>query len=172
MICTITFPASAARLLNFIGQGGTCRTLEVIVRALFKHIMVPLDFTAKNEAALDVAFDLAKQNKSRVTLMHVVETIDYADDEEIASFYETLKNKAKVQLTILGQRFSDEGISLQEKVVLGKRARGIVAYAMRKKVDLIVLSSHKLRPDDEPQHWATLSYQVAFMCQCPVLLVK
>ena len=34
----------------------------------FQHILVPLDFTEKNLAALNIAFDLAVANHARVTL--------------------------------------------------------------------------------------------------------
>ena len=49
---------------------------------MFKKILVPLDFTQKNNEALRVALNLAKQNNSAVILMHVIETIEYADDED------------------------------------------------------------------------------------------
>jgi nucleotide-binding universal stress UspA family protein len=41
-----------------------------------RHILVPLDFTAKNQAALEIARELASQNKASVTLLHVIETIE------------------------------------------------------------------------------------------------
>ncbi len=139
---------------------------------LFHHILVPLDFTQKNNAALKIALKLAKQNHSRVTLLHVIETIDYAEDEEIAVFYETMKTRAREKLATCADRFHELDISVAEKVMLGRRGHGIVTYAMRKEVDLVVLSSHKIKLGQTPEGWATLSYQVSILCQCPVLLVK
>lgn len=139
---------------------------------LFHHILVPLDFTQKNNAALKIALKLAKQNHSHVTLLHVIETIDYAEDEEIAGFYETMKVRSRTRLAACGDRFRDLDIPVEEKVMLGRRGHGIVTYAMRKEVDLVVLSSHKIKLGQEPKGWATLSYQISILCQCPVLLVK
>lgn len=139
---------------------------------LFHHILVPLDFTQKNNAALKTALKLAKQNHSQVTLLHVIETIAYAEDEEVAEFYETMKVRARTNLAACAERFHDAKIPVAEKVVLGKRGEGIVAYAMRKEVDLVVLSSHKISLNQPPEGWATLSYQVSILCQCPVMLVK
>ena len=139
---------------------------------LFKHILVPLDFTRKNAAALRIALSLAKQNGSRITLLHVVETIDYAEDEEIAAFYETLKKRARARLETCAERFKEAKIPVAEKIVIGKTGRGIVSYALRKGVDLIVLSSHKVKLNKQPKGWATLSYQVSILSQCPVMLVK
>jgi nucleotide-binding universal stress UspA family protein len=140
--------------------------------SLFKNILVPVDFTRKNNVALRFACNLAKQNHSSVTLLHVIETIDYVDDEEIATFYESMKKKAHANLATAAQRFHEAKIPVSEKVMMGKRGHGIVSYAMRKKIDLIVLSSHKLNLTQVQKSWATLSYQVSTLCQCPVMLVK
>ena len=138
----------------------------------FDHILVPLDFTQKNNLALEHSLKLAKRDHSRVTLLHVVETIDYAEDEEIAEFYESMKRRARANLSTCAERFREANIAVAEKIVLGKRCHGIITYAMRKNVDLIVLSSHKVQLDQPPEGLATLSYQVSILCQCPVLLVK
>ena len=142
------------------------------MEALFNQILVPLDFSKKNAAALQIALRLAKQNHSHVTLMHVIETIEYAEDDEIAVFYETLKARAREKLTACAAKFADAKIPVAEKIVMGKTARGIVSYALQKDIDLVVLSSHKVKLNESPQGWATLSYQVSILCQCPVMLVK
>ena len=139
---------------------------------LFKHLLVPLDFTRKNNAALRVALNLARQNSARVTLLHVIETIDYAVDEEIAEFYETLKTRAEANLADCAERFKEAKVPVTQKIVMGKTARGIVSYALRRGIDLVVLSSHKVKLNQAPKGWATLSYQVSLLCQCPVMLVK
>ena len=140
--------------------------------SLFKHIVVPLDFTEKNNTALKFALRLAKQNGSRVTLLHVIETIEYAEDGELAAFYESLKKQARENLATCGEQFRTAEVPAVEKVVLGKRAPGIVSYALQQDADLIVLSSHKVDLNDNSRGWATLSYQVSILCQCPVMLVK
>lgn len=140
--------------------------------ALFKNILVPLDFTPKNAAALRFALKLAKQNNARVTLLHIIETIDYAEDGEIAAFYESLKIRARANLATCSAQFHDAKVPIAEKVVLGKRGHGIISYSLQQNIDLIVLSSHKVKLDGEPGGWATLSYQVSILSQCPVMLVK
>ena len=139
---------------------------------MFGSILVPLDFTRKNAAALRIALNLAKQNGSRVTLMHVIETIEYADDEEIAAFYETLKERARKRLSTCAERFKKAKVPVSCKIVMGNTGRGIVSYAMRNAIDLVVLSSHKVKLNQSPKGWATMSYQVSILCQCPVMLVK
>lgn len=139
---------------------------------LFRHIVVPLDFTEKNTSAMDIALDLAQQHQSRVTLLHVIERIEYAEDQSIASFYDSLRQQAKAKLSSHVQRFIDAGVPIKEVVTLGKRGPDIVAYALDEDVDLVVLSSHQVDVSEGSKSWATLSYQIAILCPCPVLLVK
>jgi universal stress protein A len=144
----------------------------MVMKKIFQQILVPLDFTAKNTAAVDIAMDLAQQHKSRVSLLHVIERIELAADEDLANFYESLAKRANEELASYRRRFIDAGIPVKDQVILGKRAPEIVSYAMREEVDLVVLSSHRVNLNEAPSGWATLSYQVAILSPCPVLLVK
>ena len=51
-------------------------------------------------------------------------------------------------------------------------AREIVKQAVANRVDLIVLTSHKIDLAHPAEGWGTTSYKVGILCQCPVLLVK
>ena len=138
----------------------------------FRHILIPLDFSEKNQAALDVGFELAVTNQARVTLLHVVETIDLPDDPEVEQFVSHLKQRADKELEFRAQRFSEANLPVEWKIRVGKRSREIVDYESEHDIDLIVLSSHPINPQDPGGSLATLSYQVAILSRCPVLLVK
>ncbi len=83
---------SFARTVFFTHSGAT------IMLSRFRHILVPLDFSEKNQAALDVAFELAVTNEARVTLLHVIETLDLPDDPEVEQFVEHLRERADREL--------------------------------------------------------------------------
>src|SRR5579863_4209410 len=138
----------------------------------FQHILVPLDFTAKNQAALDIAFELASQNRAAVTLLHVIETIENVPDEELKSFYARLASHAETEMEARAQRFAGAGIRVDRKIRYGKRLTEIVRDSRERRVDLIVMSSHKVDPATPAESLGTLSYQVSFLCDCPVLLIK
>jgi nucleotide-binding universal stress UspA family protein len=140
--------------------------------SLFTHILVPVDFTEKNRAALDVAFQLASRIRSRITLLHVIEKVEYADDEETHDFYQMLEVKANNELAGMAQRFLDNQLTVDQQIVFGRRRSEIVRASLDRNVDLVLLSSHKIDLDKPPKDWGTLSYQVSVLCQCPVLLVK
>jgi nucleotide-binding universal stress UspA family protein len=138
----------------------------------FQHILIPVDFTGKNRAALDIAFELAVQNKARVTLLHVIETISDLTDTEIGEFYGRLETRANTELETMGQRFEEAGLAVDRKIRYGKRLREIAQDSVDRQIDLVVLSSHKIEHDQPIENWGTLSYQVSIICPCPVLLVK
>src|SRR5690606_6233024 len=103
---------------------------------------------------------------------HVIETIDYVDNEEVEQFYKMLTDRAERTLEELAERFRAAGMDVEGKVILGKRARGTVMYALENDVDLVVLSSHRVDLDNIPKGLGTLSHQVSILCPCDVLLVK
>ena len=75
----------------------------------FRHILVPLDFTAKNQAALEIALELASQNKASVTFLHVIETIENLQDAELTAFYTRLASRAEAELATQRARVCPRG---------------------------------------------------------------
>ncbi|MEQ9406353.1 MAG: universal stress protein [Fuerstiella sp.] len=141
----------------------------------FQHILVPVDLTAKNRPALDIAFELAVENKARVSLFHVTQTIDAGEsgpDEELETFYQKIGQRVLNELESLAQRFAEAGIQVESKVHLGQPLHKIVEFAEAHAADLIIMSSHPVEQDDLVRSWGTLSYKVSVACQCPILLVK
>jgi nucleotide-binding universal stress UspA family protein len=138
----------------------------------FHHTLVPLDFTEKNQSALDVAFEMAVANQSRVTLLHIIEQIELPGDAEVDEFTDQLRQRSDRELELRGQRFAEANVPIDWKIRLGKRAAEIAGYETEHGIDLIVLSSHPVDADDPARSLATLSYQVAVLSRCPVLLVK
>ena len=139
---------------------------------MFSRILIPLDFTEKNLSALDVATKLAQQDQSMVTLIHVIEQIDDLSSKELKDFYQRLEESAMGRLKEWAKKLEEQKIRTEQRVVFGNRPREIVNYAQTHKIDLIVLSSHRVNLENPLQGWGTVSYKVAFLSQCPVLLVK
>jgi universal stress protein A len=137
---------------------------------LFRHILVPTDLTKRTDKALQLAARLADSEASRITLVHVVETIDGTQFDELKSFYQRLERKARAAMAGLAQRAAAR--RLDSALAYGRRAEEIVKFAAANEVDLIVLASHRVRPSGIDRDWGTISYKVGILAQCPVLLVK
>ena len=139
---------------------------------LFRRILVPLDFTEKNSRVLAIAREAALQSKASVALLHVIETVEHVPFEELKGFYSKLEATARERFVLAASMMRDKGLVVEPEIVYGKRAEEIVKYAAATEVDLIVLNSHKIGPDEPGRGWPTISYKVAVLAQCPVLLVK
>lgn len=139
---------------------------------MFKNILVPTDLSDKSLKALDIATGILEKEDSRVTLLHVVETIEDDDAEEFRSFYNKLASRAQKKMQEMSNRYIDAGFHVRNEIIYGKRVPEIVAYASDNNIDIIILSSHKLENIDTAHGWATISYQVGILAPCPVMMVK
>ena len=135
----------------------------------FRHILVPSDLTERTEKALQLAGKLAAPDASRVTLVHVIETIDGLRFDELKPFYERLERKALATMTELAHQGSEGVVHAEGAVVYGRRAEEIVRFAAANDVDLIILASHRVNPSMMNRDWGTISYKVGILAQCPVL---
>ena len=142
------------------------------METVFNHILVPVDFTEKNRAAITAAAQLARQSDARISLLHVIEFIDFPDDDEIANFYEKLRERSENELNKLLALFDKDDIDVTVETIINARSKGIVTYALDNEVDLIVMSSHPIDPSRRSEGWGTISYQVSALCHCSIMLVK
>ncbi|RPH53591.1 universal stress protein [bacterium] len=140
---------------------------------MFRKLLVPVDFTEKNEAALGSAVEIASGSEgAQVTLLHVIETIEHIEFEEMGDFYRGLEARAAAKLFQMEEKLKKAGVPTRHEVVYGKRAEAIVRYAEEHETDLMILSSHKVDRDHPALGWGTISYRIAIVARCPVLLVK
>jgi universal stress protein A len=141
----------------------------------FHHILVPLETAVSSHSAVDVAFELAVQNKAAVSLLHIVQAIDAGTDgpdEETRQFYSQVCQRAASDLEPLARRFEEVSLQCEFKVHVGDRLQEILSFASHHRVDLIVMCSHRIDPEHIAETWGTLSYKVSVLCECPVLLLK
>jgi universal stress protein A len=138
----------------------------------FRHILVPTDLTERTEKALHLAGKLASPAKTRVTLVHVVETIDGFRFDELKPFYKRLERKARTRMSAFIHRAPIRAADVAIAVVFGRRAESVIGFAKTHRVDLIVLASHRVKSATPNRDWGTISYRVGILAECPVLLVK
>ena len=139
---------------------------------MFNKILVPVDLTEANRAAIEIASQLASREDGTLTLLHVIEAIADAEFEEMEDFYQRLENKARKAMVDLAAPLNVTGRTVDQQITYGNRARQIVSYADERGTDLIVLSSRPVDPEKPEKIWISISHQVAVLARCPVLLVK
>ena len=139
---------------------------------MFKNILIPVDLSEGNQCAVDAAAAMAQKNDAVITLLHVIETIEDANFVEIKDFYNQLEKRATQAMDKLMERLTDSGLTVRQKIVFGNRAAQILQFAREHKIDLIVMLSHRINPEEPTKGWGTISHKVGLLSQCPVLLVK
>jgi nucleotide-binding universal stress UspA family protein len=111
----------------------------------FKHIMAPLDGTERSEAALPIAHRIASGTGARTSLVRVVpwavQTYPYTlPDTYLPQVDDELEKGAKSYL----QRKESEHKNgeIRAYVVRGAVADGLLDFAGKEGVDLVVMSTH------------------------------
>ena len=70
----------------------------------FRHVLVPTDLTERTWNALELANKLTVPGRSRITLMHVIKTIEGIQFDELKPFYDRLERKARTTMTRFARR--------------------------------------------------------------------
>lgn len=104
----------------------------------FKKILVPTDFSGREEEERDYAWKLAKAFDADITLLHVLELHDYEFAPRVLEeMLDSVLKKMKQR-----KRKEQEDIKVKEEVYRAINASvGIVDYADTHKSDLIVIST-------------------------------
>jgi universal stress protein A len=139
---------------------------------MFKHILIPLDLSRGNQRALKTALELAQLTRARVTLLHVVQRIENIPFNELREFYQRLVRMAEAALARAAKPFIGRSVSVTTEACVGEPVAEIVKITGSRKVDLLVMNSHRVSLRRRTRGWGTMSYKVGVLCQCPILLVK
>jgi len=137
---------------------------------MFRSVLVPVDFTDRSVAAVDLAARLVAEDGS-ITLIHVVQTVPGLDPDTDDEFYRRLERTAQQKIERLGHRLDDHDTQWSALLVTGNRFDEIFKAA-ESGADLLVLSSHRVDLESPETGAGTMSYRLALVAPCPVLLLK
>jgi len=116
-----------------------------------KKILVPTDFSVYADNALKQAIDIAKQNKSKIYLFHVIDdgfqqcSVDYCVNEgDVQKIYKDSIKNAMDKLQQEARKISDDqsGIEIVFDTIRGIPYEEILKEQEAKGIDLIVIASH------------------------------
>jgi len=139
---------------------------------MFKHILFPTDLSENSLAALQIAIEIAAHMKAKISLLHVIETLYDTSYEEMKEFYTRLEKRAKKGIGGFVEHYKRSDVIIEQNIVYGDRTGEILHFASQNNVDLIIMNSHKIDPNDPIRGWGTISYKIGILSQCPVMLVK
>lgn len=140
-----------------------------------KSILVPHDFSAGSNIALEYGLMMARRFGASIHLVHVCETPSLMtvsmDACEIAcsDWSQRLGDDANVELAQIASGI--DGITTSSEVRFGNPAHGIVAAAKTKRADLIVMGTHGHGPIAHIV-MGNVAERVVRTAGCPVLTVR
>ncbi len=140
----------------------------------YQHLLVPVDFHDAAASAIEAALEMATQHQARTTLLYVIEAIESADEpeDEFSSFYAELEESVRERLAAVARQFEAAGLPVEREIVVGHQVREIVQFSATQSVDLIVMNSQRVDPNQPGRGVGSISHQVSVFCQCPVMLIK
>ena len=111
-------------------------------------IVVPTDFTARADRAVDYAAALARSLKASVHLVHIIEEPFFVGGEwdlyvrDASEVRERLYADAWSRLSAIAARLEKQSLPITTEIRRGSAVDGIIGAAMAAGADLIVMSTH------------------------------
>ena len=144
---------------------------------MYGKILVPLDESERAEKVLPYIEDLARQFKSEVLLLHVLELVPEQLGVAPESLpipqevYDTACKTSRNYLTKIQTTLSSISVVSSIHLMWGHVVATIVEFATREKVDLVAMASHG-RTGLARFYYGSVAAGVLHRINCPLLLVR
>lgn len=136
---------------------------------MYKTILIPVDMASSQKA--DEMIAVAKQlsnEETKLILLNVVYSIPaYTPVDVTSDYFEIAKKKAKAELSMIA---GGSDISTEIEIQVGDAHHVILEMAKEKKVDLIIVGSH--RPGFSDYLLGSTAARVVRHAQCPVFVLR
>jgi nucleotide-binding universal stress UspA family protein len=140
-----------------------------------QHVLVPVDFSATADRALEYAIALAQQLQARLTLLHVLHLTPLAMGDPAAglpvNYLDTLETGAQQLLQASLERVRHAGLQGEGLLVQGAPMQTIVETAGERGVDLIIMGTHG-RTGLTHVLLGSVAEHVVRQAPCPVLVMR
>lgn len=141
-----------------------------------RTILVPTDFSADAQHALNWALGIASQSRARVLVLHAIPPWDYSVLMRDASFSPadleaTLQMDAEEKAQAVVDGVETHDIPISTHISIGEPFATICQVAEQEQVDLIVMGSHG-RTGLAHVLLGSIAERVVRHASCPVLVVR
>jgi universal stress protein A len=140
-----------------------------------QHVLVPTDFSAPAEQALDYAIRLARTFSARLTLLHVIQPIPMGGvDMGVAlpeTYLQEVEEAAQGSMEEALARVTAAGLTAEQLVLYGVPFQEIVETAKARQVDLIVMGTQG-RTGLMHVLLGSVAERVVRLAPCSVLVVR
>ncbi len=140
-----------------------------------QHILVPTDFSAYADQALDYAIDLAQKLQARLTLVHIIDTTPLGVVEGATmlppSYWQEVETGIAQRMEASLMRLDDVGLQGETIIVHGVPFESIINTAQDNEADLIVMGTHG-RTGLTHVLMGSVAERVVRLAPCPVLVTR
>ncbi|MCL0072097.1 universal stress protein [Thermodesulfovibrionales bacterium] len=141
-----------------------------------KNILFSTDFSEGALQAMPYAFEMAKNYKARLHLLHVMYDIAKATGLSVPRpsaevLYDELEPSVRNELEKFGLEMKKELEDVQSTIIRGVPYEEILKFAREKEIDLIVIGTHGRKGLDRILFGSTAE-RVVRHALCPVLTVR
>lgn len=143
-------------------------------RLMIKKILVPIDDSDHARKAVDFALDFALKYKATVYLIHVISPLPstIAEADVLQKMEDNQRQFAKEILEEAVRQVMKKGVgNFQSTMLYGDPAQGIIEFARRNGVDMIVMGSRGAG-GVETLLLGSVSNKVCHMADCTCVTVK
>ena len=141
------------------------------------RILVPTDFSATADAALEYAFGLAEKFGASLQLLHVLDDPFVFEGMSAEAYIAEAPVLRSAMLEDARERLRhraaprEGGVQVETEVLFGHGARTIAEYAAERGVDLIVMGTHG-RTGFAHLMVGSVAERLVRIAPCPVLTVR
>jgi universal stress protein A len=140
-----------------------------------EHFLVPVDFSAYSDYALDYALALAPKLQARLTLLHILQPLAVGGaDMGLGlpyAYIQQLEEETRQSMQKCLDRVNATGLKGEGMVVHGIPWHEIVDIARSRRHDLIIMGTHG-RTGLQHVLLGSVAEKVARLAPCPVLVVR
>jgi len=141
--------------------------------AASKTYLVPVDFSKSSEIALNQAIEMARENRGKLLLVHVISaTFAYPLEGGFSDIFEALEKNARESMKKLLQRKRLKSARDRSILITGlDPAQAIVRQAKKSRASMIIMGSHG-RTGLQKFLLGSVAERTLRYAHCPVLIVK
>ncbi|MDP2603441.1 MAG: universal stress protein [Deltaproteobacteria bacterium] len=141
--------------------------------AVSRTYLVPVDFSKSSEIALNQAIEMARENRGKLLLVHVISaTFAYPLEGGFSDIFEALEKNARESMKKLFQRKRLKPARDRSILITGlDPAQAIVRQAKKSRASMIIMGSHG-RTGLQKFLLGSVAERTLRYAHCPVLIVK
>jgi nucleotide-binding universal stress UspA family protein len=137
-------------------------------------ILLPIDFSASSQAALNMAADLAQHFLAEIYLVNVIPIFPTTTIPDIipeTAFLTNAREYAETHLAKCTAALAAKGVKSTSSIEVGNDVVGnIMEVVDREHIDMIVISTHGIS-GWHPLVFGSIAEKVVKLAQCPLLLL-